>query len=131
MRRKTHYDRDALHFAPFVLFPSPFPEKNFDRIVNIQIVVNELFHKVRTGSNRRKLTIFVLFKVAHDYEFLRETLRNTVEVDEFTGKLWSIYQTICDEGGPTQVTILRLSPPAIIRCHPGQPWDDEVRLHAG
>ena len=47
MRRKTHYDRDALHFAPFVLFPSPFPEKNFDRIVNIQLVVNELFHKVK------------------------------------------------------------------------------------
>ena len=25
MRRKDAYDRDALHFAPFVLFPSPFP----------------------------------------------------------------------------------------------------------
>ena len=50
MRRKTHYDRDALHFAPFVLFPSPFPEKNFDRIVNIQLVVNELFHKVKLAQ---------------------------------------------------------------------------------
>ena len=89
MRRKTKYDRDALHFAPFVLFPSPFPEKNFDRVVNIQLVVNELFHKV-----------------AHDHEFLRDTLRNTVEVDEFTGRLWGIYQTICDEGGPSQVLIL-------------------------
>ena len=25
MRRKDAYDRDALHFAPFVLLPSPFP----------------------------------------------------------------------------------------------------------
>lgn len=51
MRRKTQYDRDALHFAPFVLFPSPFPEKNFDCIVNIQLVVNELFHKVKLAQN--------------------------------------------------------------------------------
>ena len=108
MRRKTKYDRDALHFAPFVLFPSPFPEKNFDRVVNIQLVVNELFHKV-----------------AHDHEFLRDTLRNTVEVDEFTGRLWGIYQTICDEGGPSQVVMLYIClcvSPAIIRCHFRSAW---------
>ena len=29
MRRKDAYDRDALHFAPFVLFPSPFPRSQF------------------------------------------------------------------------------------------------------
>lgn len=33
-----------------------------------------------------------------------------MEVDEFTGKLWSIYQIICDEGGPSQVTIVCVSP---------------------
>ena len=115
MRRKTKYDRDALHFAPFVLFPSPFPEKNFDRVVNIQLVVNELFHKV-----------------AHDHEFLRDTLRNTVEVDEFTGRLWGIYQTICDEGGSSQVVILYVClPRPSLDVTSGQPGDDEVRLHAG
>lgn len=63
MRRKTHYDRDALHFAPFVLFPSPFPEKNFDRIVNIQLVVNELFHKVKLSQNSKKKLLVYCFRL--------------------------------------------------------------------
>ena len=50
MRRKTHFDRDGLHFAPFVLFPSPFPETEFDSAVNLQLVVNKLFHKVCVSS---------------------------------------------------------------------------------
>ena len=44
-------------------------------------------------------------QVAHDYNFLRDALKHTVEVDEFTGRLWKIYQTICDEGGPSQVGV--------------------------
>ena len=32
MRRKDAYDRDALHFAPFVLFPSPFPRSKFSTV---------------------------------------------------------------------------------------------------
>jgi len=85
MRRKDQFDRDALHFAPFMLFPSPFPRDEFEKAVGLQVVINELMHKV-----------------AHDYNFLRDALKHTIEVDEFTGRLWKIYQTICDEGGPTQ-----------------------------
>jgi len=85
MRQKAKYDRDALHFAPFVLFPSPFPRDEFNKAVNIQVIINELMHKV-----------------AHDYNFLRESLKNTIKVDDFTRRLWKIYQTIMDEGGPTQ-----------------------------
>ena len=88
MRRKDQFDRDALHFAPFMLFPSPFPRDEFEKAVGLQVVVNELMHKV-----------------AHDYTFLKDALKHTVEVDEFTGRLWKIYQTICDEGGPSQVKI--------------------------
>ena len=86
MRRKDQFDRDALHFAPFMLFPSPFPRDEFEKAVGLQVVINELMHKV-----------------AHDYTFLKDALKHTVEVDEFTGRLWKIYQTICDEGGPSQV----------------------------
>ena len=46
MRQKAKYDRDALHFAPFVLFPSPFPRDEFNKAVNIQVIINELMHKV-------------------------------------------------------------------------------------
>ena len=87
MRRKDQFDRDALHFAPFCLFPSPFPRDEYENAIKLQPVINELMHKV-----------------AHDYNFLKESLKLTIEVDDFTGKLWQIYQTIMDEGGPTQVS---------------------------
>ena len=87
MRRKDQFDRDALHFAPFCLFPSPFPRDEYENAIKLQPVINELMHKV-----------------AHDYNFLKESLKLTIEGDDFTGKLWQIYQTIMDEGGPTQVS---------------------------
>eukprot|EP00092_Neocalanus_flemingeri_P069964 GFUD01085827.1.p1 GENE.GFUD01085827.1~~GFUD01085827.1.p1 ORF type:complete len:481 (+),score=152.43 GFUD01085827.1:71-1513(+) len=85
MRQKDNFDRDALHFAPFVLFPTPFPRDEYRKSVELQTVLNELMHKV-----------------AHDYDFLKETLNHTIKVDEFTGRLWNIYETIMGEGGPTQ-----------------------------
>ena len=87
MRRKDAYDRDSLHFAPFVLFPSPFPKAEFDRSLELQPILNELMHKV-----------------AHDRKFLTETLRSTIQVDEFTRKLFDIYETVQNEG-VTQVRI--------------------------
>jgi hypothetical protein len=48
MRRREPYDRDGLHFAPFVLFPSPFPREEFHKAVQLQTVLNELMHKVPT-----------------------------------------------------------------------------------
>ena len=46
MRRKDQFDRDALHFAPFVLFPTSFPRDEFYKSVKLQQVLNELMHKV-------------------------------------------------------------------------------------
>merc|ERR1711963_1000880 len=60
MRRKDAYDRDALHFAPFVLFPSPFPREEFHKAVALQTTLNELMHHV-----------------AHNDDFLREALKHT------------------------------------------------------
>ena len=36
--------------------------------------------------------------VAHDHKFLEESLENTIKVDEFTGKLYEIYETVRKEG---------------------------------
>ena len=58
MRRKDQFDRDALHFAPFVLFPSSFPRNEFNKALRLQTVLNELMHKVRLIP---QLEIFVHF----------------------------------------------------------------------
>ena len=88
MRRKDAYDRDSLHFAPFVLFPSPFPKQEFARSLELQPILNELMHKV-----------------AHDREFLTKTLQNTIQVDDFTRRLFEIYETVQNEG-VAQVCVL-------------------------
>ena len=46
-----------------------------------QTVLNELMHKV-----------------AHDREFLTATLAQTIKVDDFTGRLFKIFETVWDEG---------------------------------
>ena len=81
MRRKDAFDRDALHFAPFLLLPSPFPAQEFVKALEIQPVLNELMHKV-----------------AHDKEFLTMTLQDTIKVDAFTKRLFDIYETVWAEG---------------------------------
>lgn len=68
-------------FAPFILTPSLYPRAEFERALRLQIVLNELIHNV-----------------AHDTDFLRETLASTIVVDEFTGKLFEIYETVLAEG---------------------------------
>ena len=57
MRRKEQFDRDALHFAPFMLFPSPFPGDEFEKAVNLQVVVNELMHKVSKSYQDAKTSL--------------------------------------------------------------------------
>merc|ERR1719187_1033994 len=100
MRRKDAYDRDALHFAPFVLFPSPFPREEFHKAVALQTTLNELMHHV-----------------AHNDDFLREALKHTIKVDEFTGKLWEIYETIKSEGGPVQLDLGMLRSDLMLDTH--------------
>ncbi|XP_968070.1 glutathione synthetase isoform X2 [Tribolium castaneum] len=81
MRSKTNFSEDALQFAPFVLIPSAFPRKEFAKALEIQLILNELMHKV-----------------AHDRRFLTESLKETIKVDEFTGNLFRIYETVHSEG---------------------------------
>lgn len=70
-----------LQFAPFILTPSSFPRNEFKKAIEIQPILNELMHNV-----------------AMDSEFLKSTLRSTVEVDEFTGGLFKIYEKVLEEG---------------------------------
>ncbi|XP_021962625.1 glutathione synthetase isoform X1 [Folsomia candida] len=81
MRSKDSFSPDSINFAPFMLLPSTFPRCEFERAVGIQPVLNELMHKV-----------------AHDYDFLKNSLETTIKVDEFTGRLFNIYETVRAEG---------------------------------
>lgn len=76
----------SIQFAPFILTPTAFPRREFEKAVRLQPILNELMHWV-----------------AHDTEFLRETLANTIKVDEFTGNLFKIYERILNEHGGIQV----------------------------
>ncbi|XP_018579703.1 glutathione synthetase isoform X2 [Anoplophora glabripennis] len=88
MRSKACFSEDSLNFAPFVLLPSTFPSKEFRRAVEVQIILNELVHRV-----------------AHNREFLTTTLKETIQVDEFTGNLFKIYETVQDEGVTQRVAL--------------------------
>lgn len=89
MRSKTNFNADTVQFAPFILVPSTFRRKDFDSVVEVQIVFNELVHKV-----------------AHDKEFLSHCLKDTIKVDDFTNKLFNIYTTVENEGGSAQVNLI-------------------------
>ncbi|GAB0086212.1 Glutathione synthetase [Sergentomyia squamirostris] len=88
MRSKVNFNPDAMQFAPFVLVPSSFPRKEFEKAVKLQPILNELMHKV-----------------AHDTEFLMSTLANTIQVDEFTGNLFRIYENILENGSTQPISL--------------------------
>uniref|UniRef100_A0A2A4J2G3 Glutathione synthetase n=1 Tax=Heliothis virescens TaxID=7102 RepID=A0A2A4J2G3_HELVI len=81
MRDKKHFNKDVIQVAPFVLLPSPFPRCEFEKAVELQPVLNELMHKV-----------------AHNEEFLEQTLQNALQVDEFTRSLYDIWVKVRNEG---------------------------------
>lgn len=88
MRDKKNFTKDAIQFAPFVLLPSPFPKAEFYKALELQTLLNELMHKV-----------------AHDVDFLSETLQNALEVDEFTANLYNIWTTVRREGMPQSLSV--------------------------
>ncbi|XP_046410462.1 glutathione synthetase-like isoform X1 [Neodiprion fabricii] len=88
MRCREHLDKDEVRFAPFVLLPSAFPRKEFEKARKVQTILNELTHQV-----------------AHDHNFITETLKSTVEVDDFTARLFGIYETVHAEGFKQSISL--------------------------
>ena len=88
MRTKINFSKDIVPFAPFALLPSSFPRKEFENACEIQLILNKLMHKV-----------------AHDYNFLKVTLKETIEVDSFMAKLFEIYETVHKEGFTQRVSL--------------------------
>ncbi|XP_054158697.1 glutathione synthetase-like [Oppia nitens] len=72
---------DTVSLAPLTLFPSPFPRKHFDFGHRLQPLVNAVSHKI-----------------AYDHGFLADSLAKTVQVDDFTAKMFDVYTQVRREG---------------------------------
>lgn len=62
MRSTKNYNKDQVQILPFTLIPSSFPEKPFFTVKSVQVLLNELIHKV-----------------AYDKEFLTNSLKRYCE----------------------------------------------------
>ncbi|XP_071151426.1 glutathione synthetase-like isoform X1 [Mytilus edulis] len=81
---------DLIHHGPFTLFPSKIPSKLLSQAKEAQKDFNLMMHRV-----------------AHDHDFLYQSLKNVIKVDEFTKHLWDIYEAVKKEG-PVQTKCLGL-----------------------
>ncbi|XP_076641100.1 glutathione synthetase [Halictus rubicundus] len=88
MRSKESFNKNQVQVLPFMLLPSAFPRKNFEKAKNIQKLLNELIHRV-----------------AHDHTFIVNSLKSTIDADPFTAKLFDIYETIHKEGYNQTVSV--------------------------
>ncbi|XP_072168975.1 glutathione synthetase-like [Diadema setosum] len=68
------------HPIPFTLFPSPLPKEFFEKAKSVQNGIN-----------------LVMFRVSQDRDFLTKTLARTIQVDDFTGRLFQIYKQVYEE----------------------------------
>lgn len=74
MRPRVSFNKNQVQVLPFTLLPSSFPRKNFEKAKNIQILLNELIHKV-----------------AYNNDFLTESLKRYIKLITFTYKYTYIY----------------------------------------
>ena len=59
MRSRQNYSPDSVNFAPFVLVPSAFPKKEFEKAVQLQPLVNELMHIIANNHTFLETTLAV------------------------------------------------------------------------
>ncbi|KAL3859765.1 hypothetical protein ACJMK2_009961 [Sinanodonta woodiana] len=82
MRRADDPSNPAtVDFAPMTLFPSLLPLAIYEEAKSLQIHFQTLMHRA-----------------AHDQTFLDKCFKNVIQVDEFTKKLWEIYQEVQKQG---------------------------------
>eukprot|EP00058_Branchiostoma_floridae_P002025 XP_002587513.1 hypothetical protein BRAFLDRAFT_115857 [Branchiostoma floridae] len=72
---------DTVNFAPFLLLPSPVPRILFDQAKAVQRDFNLLVHRLSQDTN-----------------FLTSCLKSTIQVDDFTCRLFRIYEQVRREG---------------------------------
>ncbi|XP_051887486.1 glutathione synthetase [Pristis pectinata] len=79
---------ETICYAPFSLFPSPVPTELFTQAFEVQQDFNLLVDKI-----------------SMDPEFLKKALASTIEADEFTARLFDIYNQVLEEGITQPITL--------------------------
>uniref|UniRef100_A0A8C2XIF9 Glutathione synthetase n=1 Tax=Cyclopterus lumpus TaxID=8103 RepID=A0A8C2XIF9_CYCLU len=79
---------ELVTYAPFTLFPTPVPKAVFLQSLAVQTHYNTLVDKI-----------------SQDPDFLQEALASTIEVDDFTARLFRIHQQILKEGRAQSITL--------------------------
>ncbi|XP_077982662.1 glutathione synthetase-like [Glandiceps talaboti] len=83
--RDTPNSSEVISYAPHVLLPSPVPRCLFHQAVQVQRDFNLLLHGV-----------------TQDTQFLQSALKSTIQVDDFTKRLYDIYEEVYINGSPSQ-----------------------------
>ncbi|XP_006811195.1 glutathione synthetase-like [Saccoglossus kowalevskii] len=89
--RQDPNSSEVICYAPHVLLPSPVPKRLFQQAVDVQKDFNLLLHGV-----------------THDSDFITSSLKSAIQVDEFTRKLYEIYEEVYVNGTPAQPIQLAL-----------------------
>ncbi|XP_054465830.1 glutathione synthetase [Anoplopoma fimbria] len=79
---------ELVTYAPFTLFPTPVPKAVFLQALAVQTHYNTLVDKI-----------------SQDPDFLQEALTSTIEVDDFTARLFRIHQQILTEGRAQSIVL--------------------------
>ncbi|XP_069740418.1 glutathione synthetase isoform X2 [Narcine bancroftii] len=79
---------ETICFAPITLFPSPVPKNLFDQACEAQQDFNVLIDRI-----------------SMDPEFLKKALASTIKADEFTARLFNIYNQVLEEGITQSITL--------------------------
>ncbi|XP_072305598.1 glutathione synthetase [Eucyclogobius newberryi] len=72
---------ELVTYAPFTLFPTPVPKAVFQQALDVQTHYNSLVDRISQNT-----------------DFLKEALASTIEVDEFTSRLFKIHKQTLKEG---------------------------------
>lgn len=86
--KETPNSSELVTYAPFTLFPSPVPRAVFLQALAVQTHFNTMVDKI-----------------SQDTDFLKEALASTVEVDDFTARLFKIHQQILTEGRSQSIVL--------------------------
>lgn len=79
---------ELVTYAPFTLFPTPVPKAVFQQALDVQTYYNILVDKISQNA-----------------DFLEEALASTVEVDDFTARLFKIHKQVLKEGSSQPVVL--------------------------
>ncbi|KAM6928719.1 glutathione synthetase [Lycodopsis pacificus] len=79
---------ELVTYAAFTLFPTPVPKAVFLQALAVQTHYNTLVDKI-----------------SQDPDFLQEALASTIEVDDFTARLFRIHQQILKEGKAQSIVL--------------------------